>query len=187
VAGKVDPGTPEKPDVRGQVTDTPRTRLIEVLQRLSAPFSAALPAALFPAIEIADSCRNHRVCSSICPTGALRPYEEGAASGLEFDAQACIACGDCVRGCPEKAIGLIPARQQGSAPEGVERLTRHAIRECATCGSEFASPGGKAICPACEKTKDLFSTGSFGRLFGAPRLAGEIERPSKSDTHSQEV
>jgi ferredoxin len=166
---------PGAADRRSLVADTPRERTITHLQRLTAGASA-LPAALYPAIEIADTCHNHGVCAAVCPTGALQRYENDDGSGLEFDAAACIACGDCARACPEKALRVVPARQAEAAQSGVERLTRHNRRECEGCGNEFTGPGAKSLCSACEKTRDLFSTGSYGALFRAPRLAGEPEQ-----------
>lgn len=148
-----------RPDRRARITDTPRRHLTEALRRLAAGGEGSLPAAFFPLIEITDSCHNHGVCAAICPTGALRSYEEGGILGLELDAAACIACGDCARGCPEKAIRLVPVRQGGDAPAGIERLTRHSSRECARCDDEFPARADEELCPACRKDVGLFTSG----------------------------
>lgn len=143
---------------RAAVTDTPRSRLMSHALALGARNGCMLPAELFPAIRVSDRCRNHRVCAAICPTGALQPYESGDEAGIRFDSLACIACGDCTRACPERALGL--ALQGSGAPDGAPAaLTQWARRTCQRCDDEFASRGDEEHCPACRKDLSLFATG----------------------------
>jgi ferredoxin len=138
--------------------DTPRSKLISHALALAAKNGRALPAGLFPAIRVSDRCRNHRVCAAICPTGALKPYEDGDGAGIRFDSFACIACGDCVRSCPEQALGLAP--HGSSVPDHAPvTLTRWERRICQRCDDEFASRGDEEHCPACRKDLSLFATG----------------------------
>ena len=144
-----------------------KTRALSALQRIAAMAGGAMPAALFPKIEISERCANHGVCATLCPIGALRRYEADGESGVEFDASACIACGDCQNTCPEQALRLMPQATSGVAA-GATRITRWVVRECYECGREFADSGAGNLCPTCRKTRDLART-SFSQLFGAAR------------------
>lgn len=135
---------------------TPRSRLISAALALGARNGRSIPAGLFPAIRVSDACRDHRICAAICPTGALQVYEDDGITGIRFDADACIACGDCTRACPERALTLVPRRDDAPAHTPAV-LTRWTRRTCARCDDEFASGGDENHCPACRKDLDLFS------------------------------
>lgn len=140
-----------------------KTRTLRALQRIAAMAGGTMPAALLPKIEIRERCANHGVCVALCPTGALRRYEADGESGMEFDASACIACGDCRNACPEQAVRLM-SQAKGSVAAGATRITRWVVRECYECGREFADSGAGNLCPPCRKTR-----ASFSQLFGAAR------------------
>lgn len=152
-----------------QIENPPRARLLEHAAVLRRRHRRPLPATLFPAVRLLDACRNHNVCAAVCPTGALRSYasEDGGARGIGFDAEVCIACGDCTRACPEQAIELLVAGN-GKLPHGVATLTRWPVRECRDCGCAFANGGADTVCPACRKTRDLVRA-SFSQFFSAYR------------------
>jgi Fe-S-cluster-containing hydrogenase component 2 len=160
---------------RGQVLPSlERHRLIEGLRTVARHWGGSLPCNLFPAFEVGSHCCDHHVCASLCPTGALRAYDDGASSGLLLDAQACIACGTCEDACPEGALHLHP-QGDGSVPNGPRALTRHRLRECYDCGRAYPAnedTGDGAtfhqdVCPACRKSRD-FARAGFAALFGGP-------------------
>lgn len=152
-----------------RIETTARSQLVAQAAALGARHGQPLPAELFPALRIADACCNHQVCAATCPTRALQAYrsEDGAAAGIAFNAAACIACGDCTRACPERALTLVP-HGNGEVPRGATALTRWTLRECYDCGREFADSGSSSVCPTCRKTRELTRT-SFSQLFGAAR------------------
>ncbi len=139
----------------------------EQLARLAA-FPDEPPAALLPTLTLNDDCCNHNVCARLCPTGALQVYEQGDVTGIRFDARRCIACEDCVRGCPEQALNLAP----GGGMTTPLALSRHRLRDCFECSRPFAAaePDDDAlpVCPACSKSRRLISAG-FDALFTGDR------------------
>ena len=52
-----------------------------------------------------DRCVDCGICSSVCPSGALR--FDGASQRLEFSAQRCLVCEQCIPSCPLEAIALV--------------------------------------------------------------------------------
>ena len=130
-----------------------RKRLLKALQTLAGPSAAVA----LPAITVSAQCANHGVCAAACPTRALRTQETENASGLMFDAMTCVACGLCVRRCPQGAIALRPATLAGAFPAA---LTRFEKRLCAACREPFAGPAGEAYCVQCATgqrlARDLF-------------------------------
>ena len=141
-----------------------RERTLLALHAIAARESRPLPASAFPALQVSDACRNHNVCASTCPTGAIVRYENDTAAGIAFDASACIACGDCERICPEQAISLAP-RGNGDIPQSTVRLTRFERRECDACGSLFFGTGAETLGPGCAKSR-YFVHSAFRQLFG---------------------
>lgn len=130
-----------------------RARVLAALGAIAERTGHALPGDLFPSVTINQSCGIHLVCTKLCPTGALRVYADTESTGVAFDAEACIACGDCERACPQQAIRLMPGR--GSNAGQPIRLTHRMIRTCAECDCEFTGSDGERVCPECRKTRDL--------------------------------
>ncbi len=140
-----------------------RQRVVAAIERIAGRARLPLPAQLFPALRVSDACANHNVCASVCPTGALAAWMEHAASGIAFDADACIACGDCERACPERAVTLLP-EGDGSVPQAPARLTRFEERECPECQRPFAGGHGERLCGPCGKSLE-FARSAFHQLF----------------------
>lgn len=113
-----------------------------------------LPASALPALAAGERCLGHAGCARVCPTGALRAWEEGDAGGVNFDAALCTACGLCARHCPEGALRL-----DATGGEAREiRLNRHARSTCAGCGDVFEAPAGEEeedLCEPCRKSRLL--------------------------------
>lgn len=140
-----------------------RERTVTALTAIAQREGMSLPVRLFPALRLSDACANHNVCASVCPTGALAAWSEGAASGIAFEAAACIACGDCERACPERAIRLLP-EGDGSVPRAPARLTRFEERECPECDRPFTGRDGESVCGPCRKSL-AFARSAFRELF----------------------
>lgn len=51
-------------------------------------------------VVVCRACR-YPACSTVCPTDALTPREDG---GATFESEKCIGCGLCVEACPMGAI-----------------------------------------------------------------------------------
>lgn len=150
-----------KPDITqtrpptGRVsTEALRTRR-ELLAALS--HERPLPAALFPAVAIAQTCCDSRVCTSACPTSALANMSDQGASSVQFDASLCISCGECERVCPTQSVALLAAGE-GAFDKPIV-LRRSSSAECGTCGREFIAKAGATVCEACRKDTDLAATG----------------------------
>ena len=172
-----------------RVESTPHSRMIARAIAIGSQRGRPVPAELFPALRVSDACRNHKVCAATCPTRALQAYRSdvGRTEGIAYDAVACIACGDCTRSCPERALTLIP-QSNGKAPHGPTELTRWTLRECCDCGHEFADSSSGNICQPCRKTRELARAG-FPQLFGSAfceigeQIPGELSKKSIDIMH----
>ncbi len=140
----------------------PRERLVAALRRIT---SAGIPAEASPAARMnSDLCANHRICASLCPTGALRGVEDGDGAGLDFDPATCIGCELCSRVCPEGALQIGRAGGQSV----LHPLTRHSVARCSDCGRPFTAGEGRDRCPNCRKDQELLTGGVYEALFGHP-------------------
>ncbi len=148
---------------REPVRSFERERRLGLLRRLAANYGGRVPAELFPVLEVDASCRNHQLCVTLCPTGALRAYTAKETRGIAFDAAACIACGQCLSACPERAISLLPQRAN-HPPRQPSRLTHHEARGCAQCGREFYDRSDEVLCLGCRRAQDFAKT-AFDTLF----------------------
>jgi Fe-S-cluster-containing hydrogenase component 2 len=139
---------------RGLVTALKRERILEKISALAASLDQDAPTTLMPAIKIADACDLNGLCAAICPTGALRRDETVGAVSLQFDATHCIACGECQRVCPSKALSLWP-EGDGTTPQGATSLVARRTLACASCGNDFVPKGDESFCPLCQKSMDV--------------------------------
>jgi ferredoxin len=160
----------ERPPLRRAAADLPldpvaHRRTAAVLHRLSARLNAPVPEAFFPTIAMADGCRNHQVCARVCPTGALAAEAGTTETRMMFDSTRCLACGACVRHCPEHALSLTSDTPSAAAQRAPIALTRHRQRTCRLCEQPFAEPGTDALCPQCRKTR-AFAAAGFAFRFG---------------------
>lgn len=132
-----------------------RMAALAALKQLALAHGAGLPASFFPALTAGARCAGHGVCVATCATGALRWFESDGRRGVEFDAERCTACGECVDRCPERALQL-NAGGNGTVPSASERLSSHSLRTCAQCEDDFIADGDDERCPACRKGVGLF-------------------------------
>lgn len=139
---------------RGLVAPIKRERILEQVRALAADIDQDIPATLMPAIKIADGCEINGLCAAICPTGALTRGENDNAVSLRFDAARCIACGECQRVCPSKALKLWQ-EGDGTVPQGATTLVRRQTVSCASCGGDFVPKGDECFCPLCQKSMDV--------------------------------
>lgn len=147
-----------------------RERLLAVVQRLADAAGRPPAATPFSALAVAPHCNDLGVCAGVCPTGALARYATGPDSGpeagtagLEFNPWRCIACGQCVKSCPEHALTLSAAPAAPTA-QAAQRLTVQVARTCPTCLQGFHGPPGAEDCPACRRKRQL-GTALFGAMF----------------------
>jgi ferredoxin len=174
-AGRIEEAPAPSPVARSRPQrSVERQRTLEALQVLVGRYRGCMPAALFHRVEVAASCRGHRVCAAACPTGALLRYRDPGTgmSGVAFDSSSCIACGHCAEVCPQHAIAI--HRGAGVVAQGFRRLNRFRERECADCGTRFVLQDGEdeTRCRNCRKSVQL-AHAAFRTLFGArPAASG---------------
>ena len=135
-----------------------RKRFANALGALAKDAQSDVPAAFFPVIEVAAHCDHKGLCAALCPSGALRRYENEATGsvGLQFDSQACVACGLCVTGCPSKALRWLPAGNADTpAASSVQTLTQHTRKVCTQCDSPFVNGAMGGLCTRCGADRNL--------------------------------
>lgn len=124
-----------------------RTRLLTLFGRLwsgSQDISGVpgneLPAwATFGCIALDQAaCTMCLACVSLCPTGSLRTTGDG--DELGFIESACVQCGLCEHGCPERAIKCQPRFDYRALRETeLIVLNRARMESCLQCGKPFIS------------------------------------------------
>jgi len=139
---------------RGLVSPLKRERILDRIGALAADLEQTIPASLMPAIKIADGCDFNGLCAAVCPTGALRRNENNGTISLKFDATECIACGECQRVCPSKALSLWSAGD-GTMPDGPMTLVERRTAMCVSCSDSFVPAGDERSCPLCQKTMNV--------------------------------
>lgn len=78
-------------------------------------------------------------CSQLCPTGAL-VANNAKTQQLLFRESACVQCGLCVRGCPEKALALHARLAPMTLTETASRVLQQDQQlACKSCGTPFIS------------------------------------------------
>jgi ferredoxin len=139
---------------RGLVSPLKRERILDSISAIAGAHERKIPASLMPAIKIADGCELNGVCAAVCPTGALYRNENDDIVALEFDAAACITCGDCQRACPSKALSLWP-EGEGTVPAAPITLIERRSAICESCGNGFVPVGGEHTCVFCRRSMNL--------------------------------
>lgn len=144
-----------------------RRRILDALDAAAAARGRALPDELFALLSNNGTCADYRICAAICPTGALAVRAAEGQAALEFDAEACIACGACERACPEHALALEP--HGGRRERRV--IAMHRPRRCSACGEAYTPKNeDEGLCLSCRKTRKFLRSGAA--LWRAARQRG---------------
>lgn len=138
-------------------------RIASLIMQLAQRTATQPSAAWFPSVELGPSCCNHGICAAACPAGALRRYEDGEVSGVQFDPALCLACGVCMTVCPEHAVRLLPEGNRDHSVEPV-RLNRYVQTACPACGKNFSKTSQSQLCSGCERRRRMGES-LFGTLF----------------------
>ena len=152
---------------RDPVPSRERQRLLDAIRQIGKNAWLYPPPNLFTRVAIDDSCDNHQLCASICPTGALAVFDSPGKSEMVFDSQICIGCSECRAICPTGAITVLPNGYNDSGltlPDRPSRLTAFSERSCIQCGQSYAERCDEELCPQCRKRAQL-ARSAFQFLF----------------------
>ena len=86
-----------------------------------------------------DTCTGCEMCSTVCPTSALRAVPDDGELAIEFNPSDCTACHQCVARCPEiGAISVRPVVDTAELSVGRRTLILHRLAKCVRCGGSVA-------------------------------------------------
>ena len=89
-----------------------------------------------------QQCTGYGVCAGACPTRALQFLRDDGDVVLTLDGSTCIACGQCIKVCPEAdagAIRLDRATDLAHLIRGQTTVYRDKEARCERCGAPIAS------------------------------------------------
>jgi ferredoxin len=136
------PGPATMPDMTGK---TKRLAWLDAIASLGGAGTAQAPVELPAGAPYGDvrvngqKCTLCFACTHLCPTGALGA-DHSTTQRLMFRESACVQCGLCVQGCPEKAMSL----RARFAPQAMAARTITVLHQdeqfaCKSCGEHFIS------------------------------------------------
>lgn len=133
--------------------DVRRVAVPDAVSRPRGTLLAAAPRVPLPRPYVEEGCTACRACSNACPTDALLWGDTATASGLGVDPQACIACGECVRVCPQQVVSLVCDLQPRRVGATVS-LTHVTHSACTRCGDALG-PGEAQTCTRCRSRASI--------------------------------
>lgn len=135
--------------LREPIVPLDRLRMMKALSTIAERHGRALPAGLLPQLSLSE-CSGHGICARVCPTKALVREERDDGATLAFHALRCLACGECVRHCPDRALRMQPA----GGSRSFEVLAHWQGKTCSNCGSRHYG-NAENVCAACHKEQQL--------------------------------
>ncbi len=137
---------------------TKRSLLLEHIKKLGQPVvdQAKADDLPFAQVEIGNVCDGCGMCSTFCPTGALKSYEEGDRQVIDFSLGLCLACGLCADICPQGAIAYsVGINPRDLVTDSRTRLVEHRKSVCAQCAQTYIAVSGSRLCLNCRKKKEI--------------------------------
>ncbi|MEE9583578.1 MAG: 4Fe-4S binding protein [Dehalococcoidales bacterium] len=164
VTSAIDGATSDrKTSARVKVTLEPklpkkRSLLLEYIKALSPPPSdrAKADGLPFAQVEISERCDGCGMCTTFCPTGALKSHDQGDRQVIDFNPGYCLACSLCSDICPEGAIAYsahINPHDLATAARTI--LIEHRKSTCSQCRQSYIAASGSSLCLNCRKEKEL--------------------------------
>lgn len=120
-------------------------------QTYTANFQEGGRPVYWPSIQKSESCVNCSVCTTNCPTKALKVEIVNQKAVHTFTSGQCIDCRICMLFCPTGSI--IRDREINVSPFEEEVLLEVPVVECKRCG-ETAADQGNTLCFWCENEAD---------------------------------
>lgn len=136
-----------------------RSLLLGHIKALGPPLSDRVEADGLPfvRVEISDRCNGCSMCTTFCPTGALKSYDQGDRQVIDFNLGCCLACNLCGDICPEGAITYATHLNPNDLATTTRTiLIEHRKSDCRQCRQSYiAVSGSSGLCLNCRKKTDL--------------------------------
>lgn len=133
-----------------------RSRLLKHIRALGTPLTdqAEANGLPFAQVEINSHCDGCNICTTFCPTEALKCFDRKDKQIIAFRLDYCLDCKLCSDICPKDAITFSSHINPNSLlTTHWTMLTSHKSSACRQCGKPHIARPGTTLCLNCRKKK----------------------------------